>query len=202
MEARPDLIVLDNLFTLCRSGDRNDSQSWEAMQEFLLDQRSRGRSVLVVHHTNKSNSYHGTVAQTVVMDTVVSLTPPKEKSSQGARFVLGFEKSRNLVGEDAASMQVSVIQSPEDPGGITGFYFEKPEETAPEAAVRLLRSGRYGNQEELGAALGINRTTAGRHLKKAIEQGLITPAEIEECFAKDRSEEPGGGHDGRHEGDF
>jgi len=42
-----DLLVLDNLATLCRTGKENESQSWTPMQTWLLDLRRRGMAVLL-----------------------------------------------------------------------------------------------------------------------------------------------------------
>jgi hypothetical protein len=48
------LVVVDNISTLCRGGDENDAASWEAVQGWALRLRSRGISVLFVHHAGKS----------------------------------------------------------------------------------------------------------------------------------------------------
>lgn len=37
-----DMVVLDNIATLCRTGKENESQSWQVMQSWLLDLRRRG----------------------------------------------------------------------------------------------------------------------------------------------------------------
>ena len=48
-----DLIVIDNLSTLVRSGRENESESWLPIQEWALELRRRGKSVLFVHHAGK-----------------------------------------------------------------------------------------------------------------------------------------------------
>ena len=37
-----DMVVLDNIATLCRTGKENEAQSWQVMQSWLLDLRRRG----------------------------------------------------------------------------------------------------------------------------------------------------------------
>jgi len=54
-----NLLVLDNLVTLCRTGKENESQSWQPMQSWLLDLRRRGIAVLLVHHAGKSGDQRG-----------------------------------------------------------------------------------------------------------------------------------------------
>ena len=49
-----DMLVLDNIATLCRTGKENESQSWQVMQTWLLDLRRRGITVLLIHHAGKS----------------------------------------------------------------------------------------------------------------------------------------------------
>ena len=41
-----DMVVLDNIATLCRTGKENESQSWQTMQAWLLELRRRGMTVL------------------------------------------------------------------------------------------------------------------------------------------------------------
>ena len=45
-----DMVVLDNIATLCRTGKENESQSWQTMQAWLLELRRRGMTVLLIHH--------------------------------------------------------------------------------------------------------------------------------------------------------
>ncbi|MFQ8738421.1 MAG: AAA family ATPase [Bilophila wadsworthia] len=68
-----DMVVLDNIATLCRTGKENESQSWQAMQAWLLDLRRRGITVLLIHHAGKSGDQRGTSAKEDIMDTVISL---------------------------------------------------------------------------------------------------------------------------------
>ena len=49
-----DMVVLDNIATLCRTGKENESQSWQTMQAWLLELRRRGMTVLLIHHAGKS----------------------------------------------------------------------------------------------------------------------------------------------------
>lgn len=48
------LIIVDNLSALVRRGGReNDAESWLSVGEWAMFQRSRGRSVLFIHHAGK-----------------------------------------------------------------------------------------------------------------------------------------------------
>src|SRR5208283_5238962 len=53
------LIIVDNISTLCRRGRENESESWLPVQEWALRMRTRGISVLFIHHAGKGGSQRG-----------------------------------------------------------------------------------------------------------------------------------------------
>jgi putative DNA primase/helicase len=96
------LIVLDNLSTLVRSGKENEAESWSPVQDWVLRHRRAGRSVLLVHHAGKNGTPRGTSKREDVLDTVIALRRPQDYSSdQGARFEVHFEKARGFYGDNA-----------------------------------------------------------------------------------------------------
>lgn len=102
-----NMLVLDNLATLCRTGKENESQSWTPIQTWLLDLRRRGMAVLLVHHAGKSGDQRGTSAREDIMDTVISLRRPKIYNvAEGARFEVHLTKARGIVGEEALPFEV------------------------------------------------------------------------------------------------
>lgn len=102
-----NMLVLDNLATLCRTGKENEAQSWLPMQSWLLDLRRRGMAVLLVHHAGKSGDQRGTSAREDIMDTVISLRRPQIYAmAEGARFQVHLTKARGIVGEDAQPFEV------------------------------------------------------------------------------------------------
>lgn len=51
-----DLLVLDNLSCLCRSGKENEGESWLPVQDWALRLRQQGLSVLFVYHAGKGRT--------------------------------------------------------------------------------------------------------------------------------------------------
>lgn len=51
-----DLIIIDNVSTLFRSGVENEAESWQPVQDWALELRRRGKSVLFVHHAAKGGA--------------------------------------------------------------------------------------------------------------------------------------------------
>ena len=110
MIADADLIVVDNLSTICPSVKENDADSWVPVQAWALAQRGAGRSVLFVHHAGKSGLQRGTSRKEDVLDTVIALRrPPDYSADQGRRFELHFEKSRGFHGPDAEPLEARLI---------------------------------------------------------------------------------------------
>jgi putative DNA primase/helicase len=107
-----ELIIVDNLSTLCRSGRENEAESWSHVQAWALAMRRIGKSVLFVHHAGKGGSQRGTSRREDVLDTVVSLKRPEGyNAGQGARFEVHFEKARGFMGDDAEPFEATLTAS-------------------------------------------------------------------------------------------
>jgi len=108
--ADADVIIVDNLSTLCRGLKENDADSWVPVQSWALAQRRAGRSVVFIHHGGKSGQQRGTSRKEDVLDTVISLRrPPDYSAEQGCRFELYFEKARGFHGPDAEPFEARLI---------------------------------------------------------------------------------------------
>lgn len=104
-----ELIIVDNLSTICRSGKENEAESWAIVQAWALKQRREGRSVLFVHHAGKGGEQRGTSKREDVMDSVLKLSLPEDYSpADGARFVVTFTKSRGFQGSDAEPFEAEL----------------------------------------------------------------------------------------------
>jgi hypothetical protein len=55
-----DLLILDNLSTLCTGGSESASDAWVPMQNWLLRLRRRGIAVLLIHHAGTNGRQRGT----------------------------------------------------------------------------------------------------------------------------------------------
>ena len=102
------LVILDNLSTLIRSGKESESDSWLPVQEWILRLRSRGKSVLLIHHAGKGGQQRGTSRREDVLDTVIALKKPEYyKPESGTCFEVHFEKNRSLSHDEICLLYTS-----------------------------------------------------------------------------------------------
>lgn len=162
------LIILDNISTLVRSGKENEAESWMPVQNWALQQRSQGRTVLFIHHSGKSGAQRGTSRREDVLDTVIALKKPSDYSpDQGACFEVHFEKARAIYGDETAPFKAQLITEENRQHWKT----ELLEESNYEKAVQMLKDGM--SQREIANELCINKSTASRYAKKAKNEGRV-----------------------------
>jgi putative DNA primase/helicase len=164
-----ELLVIDNLSTLCWTGSDNDSGSWTSLQEWLLRLRRKGVAVLVVHHSGKSGEQRGTSRREDVLDTVIGLRRPVDYSpNEGARFEVHIEKSRAFSGDASKPFEARLV-STGDGGLIWAARDLKPGHL--DEAVALFRTG--ASVRVVAVRLGMTKSSAGRLRQKAQEEGLL-----------------------------
>lgn len=149
------LIVVDNISTICRAGKENEAESWTAIQSWALAQRRRGRSVLFVHHAGKGGDQRGTSAREDVMDTVIKLSRPDDyTSSQGARFIVEYTKTRGFSGEDAAPFEAAF--------GEEGWCVRPIQNDRDLKIIEMAAEGR--SQRAIASSIGCGVATVNRVL--------------------------------------
>lgn len=166
------LVVLDNLSAWARSGGKeNDEASWAPMAAWMLGLRRRGIAVLLVHHSGKNGEQRGTSKKEDLLDVVLKLKRPADYDPKdGSVFVMEFSKARNLIGEDAESLELA-LKVDEDTKRATWVWKTATEGTFSRV-VALANDGL--KQHEIAEELGINKSNVSRAMKKARELGLIS----------------------------
>jgi putative DNA primase/helicase len=144
-----ELLILDNLSALCRSGKENEGESWLPVQEWLLRLRQQGHSVLLVHHAGKSGAQRGTSRREDLLDTVVALQHPSDYAvSDGLRCEVHYEKARGFHGQDARPFEVRMQL---EGSGAAHWTTSDAEDALLDRAANQFRSGATirGAAEEL-----------------------------------------------------
>lgn len=163
-----DLIIVDNISTICRTGNENDAESWMLVQEWAIQQKSAGKTVLFIHHAGKGGQQRGTSKREDVMDTVIGLKRPDDYTAkQGARFVIEFEKARGFSGEDAEPFIVQL----EETDCTYEWSLTSLEESLFKKILNLAQLGT--SQKDIAEELGIHKSTVSKNFSRAKNEGLL-----------------------------
>jgi putative DNA primase/helicase len=163
-----ELVVVDNLSTLVRSGKENESEGWRPVQQWILSLRAAGKSVLLVHHAGKGGQQRGASKKEDILDTVIGLRRPAEYTpDQGAVFEVHLEKARGLFGDEAQPFEAKL----EDREGMAVWTTQPLTEATHDKVVRLAEEGLQ--QKEIAEELELNKSTVSRHLKRAKASGEL-----------------------------
>jgi hypothetical protein len=135
-----ELVIVDNLSCLVRGGGReNDAESWLSVQEWALRLRSKGKSVLFIHHSGKSGAQRGTSKREDVLDVVLLLKRPTNyEQSEGCHVEIHYEKARGLTGPDVEPVEARLITEPD---GSRRWDWSVSENALPEIIKEMVDSG-------------------------------------------------------------
>jgi 5S rRNA maturation endonuclease (ribonuclease M5) len=165
-----DLIIIDNISTLFRSGVENEAESWQPVQDWALELRRRGKSVLFIHHAGKGGQQRGTSKREDILDAVITLKQPEGYSpKQGAAFEVNFEKTRHFAGDDAAPFHVRLVEQDD------GLWIWEIDEPIPdEEIVKVAQAAKEGlTIDQIRQKTGLSKSQVETRKKKAKSQGLI-----------------------------
>jgi hypothetical protein len=172
--AGANLLVLDNLSALCRTGNENEGQDWLCIQEWMLGLRKRGISVLFLHHAGKNRSQRGTSKREDLLDTVITLKHPSDYDhSQGLRCEVHFEKTRAQLGDAAKSFEVMMKG---DSTNGAEWTLRSLEDTNTQRATELFSAG--ASVRDVAEELRISKSAAGRLRQKCRSN---SPTELSHC---------------------
>lgn len=167
-----DLVIIDNLSSLFRTGLENEADSWQPAQDWALELRKRGKSVLFIHHAGKGGNQRGTSKKEDILDTVISLKHPSNyRSEQGARFEVHYEKTRHFAGEEAAPFHVQLREDEK-----TGLWnWEITQVQTDPILINVAELTKEGRTiHEIMGKTNLSKSQVETKQKKAREMGFIT----------------------------
>lgn len=162
------LVVIDNLSAWCRTGRENEAESWHPVAGWILQLRRRGMAVLLIHHAGKGGQQRGTSKREDLLDVVIGLSRPKDYDpKQGAVFNLEFTKARNLAGDGAESLEITL-------GGTDDRAVWQCRTLEAGNFDRIVELANEGlSQSEIAAELDLNKSNVSRNIRKARDLGLV-----------------------------
>ncbi|MEK7469083.1 MAG: bifunctional DNA primase/polymerase [Planctomycetota bacterium] len=164
-----DVVFIDNLSTLANGGPENDSESWDAMQTYILKLRRRGITVFMVHHAGKGGKQRGTSKREDVVNLVLSLRHPSDYSpSEGSRFEVHFEKARGVRGDAVAPFEAR-LETGSD--GILRCSTKDCETAWHDEAIALKKEG--CGIREIAGIVGRDPSNVSRFLRQAKKDGKL-----------------------------
>jgi len=173
-----DLLILDNLSTLCTTGSEAASDAWIPMQNWLLGLRRKSIAVLLVHHAGVNGRQRGTSRREDALDVVMALKrPPDYSPDEGARFQVHFEKIRQRVdgfGEPFEARAATVL---DDDGNNRLTWLSADLEPSLESQVAPLIAQGH-TVREVAVRLNLSKSGVGR-LRQKLMAEAAKPAEPE-----------------------
>lgn len=165
-----DLIIIDNLSSLFRTSTENEAESWGPIQEWILDLRRQGKTVMIIHHAGKSGKQRGTSKREDILDVVIALHHPSSyKAQDGAFFEVHFEKSRHFSGDDAESFQAQLFTNENG----QSLWRVSAIDTNPEVAqvAKLRKEGK--TFVEITNITNLTKSQVETRLAKAKQKGIL-----------------------------
>lgn len=167
-QCKPDLVILDSISTLVRSGVENEAESWAPVQAWLLKHRWQGRTVLLVHHENKTGRPRGTSKREDVLDTMIGLKAVDEGDAEDSSvYELSFTKARDFFGAAAEPLRIRLT--------IKEDRVEWTHETVKNVRVEKIRELRQAGLKdaEIAKELGLTKGRISQLTKKMREEDNI-----------------------------
>ena len=165
------VVLLDNLSCLFPDVPEDTRDDWTTkVLPFVTWLKRRGISAVYIHHSGKGGKQRGTSAREDSLDTVIALRPvPDHDATHGAQFVITFEKSRLVSGDDVASIEARFET---DHDGVPQWTVKSIEESNKIRLLNLVRDG-IDSVTDAADELGISKGQISKLKKKLREEGLL-----------------------------
>jgi hypothetical protein len=164
-----EVLVLDNL-SMLSAIDESNSEQWKVIQDWLIELRARGITVIIVHHAGKDKKgYRGTSRMLDCADTAISLQDVSSDQLENEitntkKFKIEYHKARAFGGKDSFPFEVSLTKF--------GWEYQSMEQNNVHRIAEMLNMGI--KQHEIAKELVLSRPYICKLVKKARATGLLT----------------------------
>jgi hypothetical protein len=139
-----EVIIFDNYSTCQRRVDQFDSEIkiWERIQPWFVRLRQQGKTIILVHHTNKEGKQSGVKSKENAVDYIVRLQQSNiDPIADGTSIDWLFEKRRSVGRREARDMHLSLNWVGSSEGPVPRFYYYDREDALKKAVKKLSDTG-------------------------------------------------------------
>lgn len=159
IQQKIDLVIVDNLSALIRTGEENAAESWMPIQSWALRHKGAGRSVIFIAHEGAHGGRpRGTSKREDLLDSTIGIKSQLDLAEGSESvFELKFTKHRGFHGEDAAMRIIRLTTE----SGTAEWSSDLVKSKADR--VKELKVKGY-NQKQIGKELGMSQSAVSRLL--------------------------------------
>jgi hypothetical protein len=163
------VLILDNLSTLACGMKENEADSWELVNNWLLDLRRRKIAVVIVHHAGRSGEMRGTSKREDNVFWIIALDDAKKNADdkRGARFVTRFTKPSRNTQEDIPAFEWHFVT---DANGEVSISHKQAQ--TMDVFLGLVEDG-VRDCNQIAQEMKTSPATISRLAKRAIDAGKI-----------------------------
>jgi hypothetical protein len=172
IENNVKVVVLDNIASLSPGVGENDKELWDPANQWAIELRFAGITVIFLHHANKEGGQRGTHSREDNLDISILLDRPSGyEIEEGAHFIAKFKKAR--VPQECAHLLSDAEFALElDEAGEWNWTWGAVKEKQIIVFLRLLNDGH--KQKEIAEILGVKPPRASKLKQSAINLGYLT----------------------------
>ena len=164
------VLILDNLSTLASGMRENEADSWELVNNWLLDLRRRKIAVVIVHHAGRSGEMRGTSKREDNVFWIIALDDAKKDADdkRGARFISRFTKPSRNTQEEMPAYEWHFVT--DEPTGLVSVGHKLAQ--TMDVFLGLIEDG-VTECGQIAQEMKTSPATISRLAKRAIDAGKI-----------------------------
>ena len=173
-------LILDNQSTLACGMKENDADSWELVNNWLLDLRRRRIAVVIVHHAGRSGEMRGTSKREDNVFWIIALDDAKKNADdkRGARLISRFTKPSRNTQEEIPAYEWHFVT---EPTGAVSVGCKLAQ--TMDVFIGLIEDG-VTDCAQIAQEMKTSPATVSRLAKKAIDAGKIIKVKREYMLAE------------------
>jgi DNA-binding MarR family transcriptional regulator len=170
VDTKVKVLMLDNLSTLASGMRENEADSWELVNNWLLDLRRRKVAVIIIHHAGRSGEMRGTSKREDNVFWIIALDDAKKNADdkRGARFISRFTKPSRNTQEEIPAYEWHVVT---DLASGEVSFSHKQAQTA-DVFLKLIEDG-ITECSDIADEMKISKASVSRMAKREIKAGKI-----------------------------